>query len=136
MRMSSRPLKKVDAIFYKTEAGAEPVREALLDLPKNERVLVGRDIAKVEFGWPIGMPTSKPLGKGLHEVRTDLPNRISRVFFYVSDAEKMVLLHAIMKKTQKTPPEDLEIARDRMGKHQKAAKAAKAPVKKPAKKAK
>lgn len=69
----------------------------------------------VEFGWPIGMPTVKPLGKGLYEVRSNLANRIARVFFGVKHG-KIILLHIIIKKSQKTPSKDLSIARDRLRK--------------------
>ena len=64
----------------------------------------------VEFGWPIGMPTCKPMGKGLFEIRTNLPgNRISRVLFCVKEGQ-MFLLHGFIKKTQKTEKADLDLA--------------------------
>ena len=59
------------------------------------------------------MPTCRPLGSGLWEVRSDLPgNRIARVLFCVAEGH-MVLLHAFIKKSRKTPTSDLEIARSR-----------------------
>lgn len=68
----------------------------------------------VEFGWPIGMPTCRPLGDGLWEVRSNLTDgRISRVLFCIAE-ERMVLLHAFTKTTQQTPPRDLSIARQRL----------------------
>src|SRR5262249_33823621 len=72
------PDKKIVVIFYRTEAGGEPVREWLKKLPATEKKLIGDDIKTVEFGWPIGMPVCRPLGSGLYEVRTDLRNRIAR----------------------------------------------------------
>ena len=61
--------------------------------------LVGRDIQKVEFGWPLGMPYCRSLGDGLWEVRSDLTDgRIGRVIFCVA-RERMVLLHSLVKKT-------------------------------------
>jgi hypothetical protein len=83
-RMASRAAKakarkKIPAVFFTTEKNNEPVRDWLKsELTPAERKLVGQDIATVEFGWPIGMPTCRPLGDGLHEVRTNLPNRIVR----------------------------------------------------------
>ena len=75
-------IKRVPAIFYRTEAGSEPVRAWLKAMDPEDRRLVGEDIKTVEFGWPVGMPTCRPLGDGLHEVLTKLPgNRIVRVFF-------------------------------------------------------
>jgi phage-related protein len=113
------PQKRLPAVFFRTEAGGEPVREWLKSLPAVERRLIGADIKTVEFGWPIGMPVCRPLGKGLYEVRTDLPgNRAARVLFYVDKRSRMVLLHGFIKKTRKTPIEDLELARATRRKHE------------------
>ena len=72
--------------------------------------MVGLDIKRVEFGWPIGMPLCRSLGRGLWEVRCDLPDgRIARVIFAERDGT-MVLLHGFIKKTQRTPPGEIEIA--------------------------
>ena len=74
--------KRVPAIFYRTEAGGEPVREWLKGLSPEDRKTIGEDIKTVEFGWPIGMPVCKPLGGGIYEVRSSLAqNRIARVLF-------------------------------------------------------
>lgn len=114
--------KRVPAIFYRTEAGGEPVREWLKDLSGEDRQRIGEDIKTVEFGWPIGMPVSRPLGDGIYEVRTNLSqNRIARVLFYIDKKARMVLLHGFMKKTRKTPPEDLDLARGNKVKHQRGA---------------
>ena len=106
-------LKKLPARFYRSETGTEPVREWLASLSKADRRIIGVDIATVEYGWPVGMPTCRPLGRGLWEVRSSLPSkRISRVLFCVAQAH-MVLLHGFTKKSQKTPKSDIEIARAR-----------------------
>jgi phage-related protein len=71
---------------------------------------VGKDIQKVEFGWPIGRPHCAPLGRGLWEVRSDLDSsRIARVIFWMGDGH-MILLHGFIKKTQKTPQQDIDLA--------------------------
>jgi len=94
-------------------AGNEPVREWLKSLDKEYRRLVGDDIFTVEVGWPIGMPTCRPLGHGIFEVRTDLSgSTIARVLFCVEDG-CMYLLDGFIKKTQKTPNANLERAKDR-----------------------
>lgn len=103
-----------------TEAGNEPVRDWLKKTDREDRRLIGEDIKTVEFGWPIGMPTCRPMGDGLHEVRAHLPgNRISRVFFYIDKLQRMVLLHAIIKKTKTTTDDDLDLARGNKRKHEK-----------------
>ncbi len=121
--VSEDQLKRIPAIFYRTEAGSEPVRSWLRAMAAEDRRLVGEDIKAVEYGWPIGMPTCRPLRDGLFEVRTPLPgNRIVRVFFYIDRKQRMVLLHGIVKKTRATPDADLDLARKNMRKHEKGLK--------------
>ena len=106
------PTKRVQAVFYRSETGAEPVRNWLKGLDKEDRFRIGTDIKTVEFGWPIGMPTCRPLKQGLFEVRTNLDKRIARVLFCVFDG-RMVLLHGFIKKARKTPQADMDLALDR-----------------------
>lgn len=107
-------LKRLPAAFYRSASGNEPVREWLLKLSSEDRKIVGTDIAKGEFGWPIGMPTCRALGNGMWEIRSQLTGgRIARVLFTVFEG-RMVLLHGFVKKSQKTPREALLVARRRM----------------------
>ena len=67
----------------------------------------------IEYGWPVGTPLCRNMGEGLWEVRCSLPSRrIARVLFCLVRSE-VVLLHGFIKKTQKTPPDDLALARKR-----------------------
>src|SRR5271154_3578161 len=102
------PKKVITVDFYKQVTGREPVREWLKSLKKEERRAIGEDIKMVQEGWPLGMPLVGNLGKGLWEVRSTLPNTIARVLF-VMHGGQMVLVHGFIKKTQKTPSQDLEI---------------------------
>jgi len=105
--------KKLTVCFYRSKSGTEPVREWLKKLPLSDRQMVGRDLRLVELGWPVGMPLCRPIGAGLWEVRSNLSsNRISRILFCATKG-RMILLHAFIKKTQKTPEQDLELARRR-----------------------
>jgi len=106
-------LKKVPSVFYQTKDGVRPVRDFLLALPCEDRRIIGNDIATVKYGWPIGKPTCAPLGLGLWEVRSSLTsNRIARVIFTLHE-DRMWLLHGFIKKTQKTPSSEMDIARKR-----------------------
>ncbi len=80
---------------------------------------MGTNIKTVEFGWPVGLPVCRSLGDGLWEVRSRLNKRIGRVIFYISD-DSMWLLHGFIKKQQKTPATDLDVARKRKKEIQKA----------------
>ncbi len=96
--------KKLPAFFYATPNGKEPVRDWLKELSMEDRQIVGKNLQKVEFGWPIGMPYCRILGNGLWEVRSDLTsNRIGRVMFCINDG-RMVLHHGFVKKTQRHRP--------------------------------
>ncbi len=107
-------LKRVPARFYRTPAGREPVREWLKSLPAEDRRILGEDIKDVEFAWPLGLPLVRPLGRDLWEVRSSLPRgRIARVIFCLAD-EHMVLLNGFIKKTQRTPTQEIDLALQRM----------------------
>jgi phage-related protein len=104
-------MKRLPAFFYALPSGREPVRDWIKALDREARKIVGEDIKDVEFSWPIGMPLCRPFGNGLWEVRSSLAGgRIARVLFRV----RMTLLHAFVKKTQRTPAADLGLALKRM----------------------
>lgn len=70
--------QKLKAVFYKSGNGNEPVREWLKGLPKDDRKIIGEDIAYVQYKWPIGKPRVDHLRGSVWEVRTRLRNRIAR----------------------------------------------------------
>jgi phage-related protein len=108
---SPRP---IPLAFWRSAAGREPVREWLKELSREDKRTIGRDIAKVQFGWPIGLPLCRPLSGGLWEVRSSLTTRReARVFFGFHNG-MLIVLHAIIKKTRKAPAEDLTLARQRL----------------------
>jgi len=111
--VAKRP-KKIPAFFYQSPSGSEPVRDWLKALKEEERKVIGEDIATVEFAWPVGMPACRPLSGRMWEVRSSLPSkREARIIFSVLDGQ-MILLHGFIKKTQKTPKADLELAKRRL----------------------
>jgi phage-related protein len=106
--------KRLEVTFFRLATGKEPVREWLLSLDKQDRQILGDDIRTVEFGWPLGMPTCRPLTDGLWEIRSSLSHgRIARVVFGIVDGE-MILLTGFIKKTQATPSDQVKIARQRL----------------------
>jgi phage-related protein len=103
----------IPVVFYHSPGGAEPVREWLKKLDPLDRRAVGQDLQRVQFRWPIGMPLCKSLKDGLWEIRTSLAKgRIARVLFCAHDG-RLVLLNGFIKKTQKAPSGELELARKR-----------------------
>lgn len=104
---------RLSVVFFRTSSGREPVREWLKSLPVTERKAIGVEIKTVQLGWPLGMPVVRKLGQGLWEVRIHLADKIARVLFTTSDG-RMILLHGFIKKSQKTPPEEMATSLKRL----------------------
>jgi len=102
-------IKKLEVKFYATGQGREPVRLWLKELKKEDKKVIGEDIKTVQFGWPLGMPLVRNLEKGLSDLKGE---RIARVIFFMA-SNTMILVHGFIKKSQKTPQLELEIARKR-----------------------
>ncbi len=112
--MPDEPRKSiVTVVFYRTDSGNEPVREWLKSLIREDRKAIGEDIKTAQFGWPLGMPLIRKLEKGVWEIRSRTSQGIARVLFTV-EANTMVLLHGFIKKSRKTPQNDLDTARQRL----------------------
>lgn len=106
--------KIYEAVFYKSVAGKEPVREWLLDLERNDKKIIGSDIRVVEFSGELKPPRVKKIETRLWEVRSHLSNdKIARVLFTLKD-DKMVLLHGFIKKSQKLSQQDKQVAIKRL----------------------
>lgn len=105
---------EVPVQFYRSDTGREPVLDWLRSLDKEDRRAIGLDLMRVQFGWPIGMPLVRSLKGGLWEMRSTLPSqRIARLVLCFHQ-ETLVVLHGFIKKTQKTPAEELALARRRL----------------------
>lgn len=109
MTKSDIPGQILSVKFYNTDNGTEPVREWLQSLSIAKKKIIGEDIKTVQFGWPIGMPVVRKMDTGLWEVRSKFKDGIARIIFTVV-GDSMVLLHGFVKKSQKTPKEDLNTA--------------------------
>jgi phage-related protein len=106
--------QRTSLMFFRTGGGREPVREWLQAMDVVDRGMVGRDLMRAQWRWPIGMPLCRAMGQGLWEIRTDLSNhRIARVMLCMHEG-MLVALHAFVKKTQKTPADELALARKRL----------------------
>ena len=100
--------------FFRTDGGREPVRDWLRNghSPEDRRS-IGTDIKTVQFGWPIGMPVVRKMEADMWEIRSRIRDGIARTLFTVIGSD-MVLLHGFVKKSQKTPKEELQTARARL----------------------
>jgi phage-related protein len=67
-----------------------------------------------EYGPDLGMPHTRSMGGGLFELRIKAAEGIARVFYCTVVDRRIVILHQFVKKSEKTPPKELEVARRRM----------------------
>ena len=112
--MSKKQNPEMPVRFYRAEVGRSPVLDWLRGLDKDDRHAIGLDLMRVQFGWPIGRPLVRSLKGGMWEVRSSLPSqRIARLILCFHD-QMLVVLHGFIKKTQKTPADDLALAKRRM----------------------
>jgi phage-related protein len=105
--------RRIQLVFFRNAAGGEPVRDWLKGLDEAARRSIGTDLLRAQWRWLVGMPLCRPMGKGLWEIRTNLPrNRTARVLisFYHG---RLVALHGFIKKARATPEDDLTLARKR-----------------------
>ena len=109
--MNAEPILSV--VFFRTDAGREPVRQWLKNLDATDRKAIGEDIKLVQFRWPLGLPRVRKMEPYLWEIRSNLSEgRIARVLFTIEGSD-MALLHGFIKKSQKILPKDLSTARNR-----------------------
>jgi phage-related protein len=99
----------LDVVFYRTVSGAEPVRDWLKALDREDKRRIGVDLKTVQYGCPLGMPLVRKLEPGLWEIRSQLHQRTARILFTVN-GQRMILLHGFIKKSQRTPTADLDLA--------------------------
>jgi phage-related protein len=108
--------KILTVYFFKNDRGKMPVRDWILSLSPADRKIIGEDIKTVEFGWPVGMPTVRPMGNKLYEVRSSLSDGSEARVLFTIYKNSMVLLHGFLKTTRKTPKRQLDLAKTRMKK--------------------
>lgn len=112
-RMSGETPTQIPVVFYQTAGGAEVVLDWIRGLDEGDRNAIGQDLMRVQYRWPVGMPLCRSMGQGLWEVRVGLPSkRIARLLFSLRGG-KILVLHGFIKKTQKTPDDELALARKR-----------------------
>lgn len=94
---------------------SDGVQQAILAFPPGLQAryvhLTERMLA---FGPDLGMPHTRVMGKGLFELRMKGKEGIGRVFFCTQPGRRIMMLHAFVKKSAKTPPRELKVARERM----------------------
>ena len=101
--------------FYTTAEGKEVVAEFLDSLPEKHQAKAFREIDLLEeFGNALKEPYVKHIEGEIWELRIRFSSDISRIFYFTWNTETIVLLHGFLKKTQKTPRSEIEMAKKRL----------------------
>ena len=102
----------MNVIFYQKEDGTEPAKEFLKGLDPKMRAKIARTVNQlITAGHSLRPPISKNLGDGIMELRTIFGNNISRVLYFFMVGDTAVLTNGFIKKTQKTPPKEIDRAK-------------------------
>ena len=105
-------MSRFEAEFYEKENGEQPVREFLLSLDKRMRAKMLMIIGVLQDnGYELREPYSKHLSEGIFELRAQVGSDISRVLYFFYVDQHIVLTNGFIKKTQKTPPQEIERAK-------------------------
>ena len=103
--------------------GVQPIvlhpkaRDAIRRFPKEVRIRLGRGLFRMQLGEQVGMPNSRPMpgvASGVSELRVRGEDGIFRVFYYAASPRGVLVFHAFVKKTQRTPSLEMELARKRL----------------------
>ena len=92
-------------------------REVIRRFPKEVRMRLGRGLFRLQVGEQLGMPNSRPMpgvAAGVSELRVKGEDGSFRAFYYVASSRGVLVFHAFVKKTQRTPPLEIELARKRL----------------------
>lgn len=99
-------------IFYRQEDGTEPVKDFILSLDKKMRAKVMKELKMLSRNGPeLREPYSKPLEDGIFELRAQFGSDITRVLYFFFVGRRIILTNGFVKKTQKTPPEEIDRAK-------------------------
>ena len=103
----------MEVIFYKTEQGVKPAGQFINSVEdKKLRAKIIRSVKLLEqFGRDLGMPDAKHLVGGIYELRTIQGNNIARCLYFFTVGDKAIITNGVIKKTQKTPPEAIDLAK-------------------------
>lgn len=103
--------KRWTVIFYQTASGQEPARLFITNLNKDMKSKALKEISLLEEkGNKIGPPYSKFIGDGIFELRICFASNISRIFYFFYINKQIILTNGFMKKEQKTPKKEIEMA--------------------------
>ncbi len=106
-------MEEFEIVFYDHPNGSEPAKDFILSLDIKMRAKMLRTIKLLQDnGYELREPYSKHLDEGIFELRAKVGSDISRVLYFFIVGRKVVLTNGFIKKTQKTPPNEIEKAKE------------------------
>ena len=112
MQLGDDLMPRFEAEFYEKENGEQPARDFLLSLDRKIRAKMMMIIGVLQDnGNELREPYSKHLSEGIFELRAKVGTDISRVLYFFYVDQHIVLTNGFVKKTQKTPPQEIEKAK-------------------------
>lgn len=98
--------------FWRTANGNDVVADIIRALPIDDRKIVGRDLMRLQIGYPMGPPLCKPIKQPIWELRSSLPSKreMRLLYRFDADAQQIVVVHAFIKTTRTTPKADINLA--------------------------
>lgn len=101
-----------DVEYYEKEDGTFPAEEFILSLDTKMQAKMFRELELLEtFGNELREPHSKSLGDGIYEIRAKVASDITRVLYFFVVNKKIILTNGFVKKTQKTPDNEIALAK-------------------------
>ncbi len=108
-----------EIVYYRFEDGQAPVEDFIDTLEVKMQAKVFRQIQLLkEYGCELREPYSSCLEDGIFELRIKQSSNITRILYFFCRSKKIILTHGFTKKTQKTPPEEIERARKYRNKYE------------------
>jgi phage-related protein len=92
-------------------------RDEIRQFPREARSRLGRGLFRLQVGESLALPNARPMpavGSGVSELRVKGADGVFRVFYYTASPKGVMVFHAFEKKTKRTPPLEIELARKRL----------------------
>ena len=108
-------LEPLNIIFYEQEDGTRPAEEFIesMDEKLRSKMKVVIDMLKVRGRW-LRLPHSRNLENGIYELRAQIGTNAARVLYFFVTGKNAILTNGFIKKTQKTPANELKKAKQYM----------------------
>lgn len=101
--------------FYQTNNDNPIVADFIRSFPAEDRKVIGRDLMRLQIGYPMGPPLCKHLRGSIWEIRSTVPSKreVRLLYFFDVGSQMIIVVHAFIKMTRTTPNSDIVLAQKR-----------------------